>query len=636
MSEVKVLLCGDVEGKFQQLFKRVETVNQKAGPFNCIFCVGTFFGADGNGDLQDYLDGKLKVPLPTYFLDGRPLGREALQGVGVDGVVCPNLTFLSPSGIQELHGLKVAYLAGRYDELSYKDSSTLADGSAVEAGEYRPSHTQQLIKDNQMGTPTPVDLFITNEWGKGVLAGAASPPAEVPAENCSSPVVRDLALELQPRYHVVGTAGAFYQREPYKNQRGHVTRFIALGAVGNSKKEKWLHALGLQPAAQMNAPQLFAVPPGSTICPYTMELPGPPKRTPANMADEGEGQYWRWQDPKAKRQKTPHQRQDQPPPLEGDPAFRVFVGNMNYRTSEEELRSFFEGCGAVEGVRIAIGDDGRPRGFAHIQFGDADAVQRAIQLTGETVGGRQLNIYAHEPRERKDSRRPPPPLPPGGSVDNCWFCLSNPQADVNLVVSIGNEFYVSTDKGPIVPQHMQIIPIEHMPSTVSLSESSAAEYIRYTSALQKCFNEKLSMGLLLFERYLHMREKGGNHCFVGALPIPSDAEKICEKLICEHAERAGFQFEVLPAAPSLESQRQIVKSMVGTREFVLISLPDGKALLYVIKGKGHPINFMREVAAELLGKPKRADWKMCKMSPEEEHETVENFKAIFKEYDIMD
>lgn len=67
----------------------------------------------------------------------------------------------------------------RYDELSYKDSSTLADGSAVEAGEYRPSHTQQLIKDNQMGTPTPVDLFITNEWGKGVLAGAASPPAEV-------------------------------------------------------------------------------------------------------------------------------------------------------------------------------------------------------------------------------------------------------------------------------------------------------------------------------------------------------------------------------------------------------------------------------------------------------------------------
>lgn len=46
---------------------------------------------------------------------------------------------------------------------------------------------------------------------------------------------------------------------------------------GNSKKEKWLHALGLQPAAQMNAPQLFAVPPGSTICPYTMELPGPPK-----------------------------------------------------------------------------------------------------------------------------------------------------------------------------------------------------------------------------------------------------------------------------------------------------------------------------------------------------------------------
>ena len=37
----------------------------------------------------------------------------------------------------------------------------------------------------------------------------------------------------------------FFAREPYRNPRAHVTRFIALAAVGNKDKQKWLHALGL-------------------------------------------------------------------------------------------------------------------------------------------------------------------------------------------------------------------------------------------------------------------------------------------------------------------------------------------------------------------------------------------------------
>jgi hypothetical protein len=51
-------------------------VNKKAGPFKCMFCVGKFFGDDqGAGELQPFLDGSAKVPLPTYFVDGLPFGR---------------------------------------------------------------------------------------------------------------------------------------------------------------------------------------------------------------------------------------------------------------------------------------------------------------------------------------------------------------------------------------------------------------------------------------------------------------------------------------------------------------------------------------------------------------------------------
>lgn len=48
----------------------------------------------------------------------------------------------------------------------------------------------------------------------------------------------------------------------------HATRFISLGAVGNSAKAKWVHALALEPAGTMSAADISAVPPQSTRSPY--------------------------------------------------------------------------------------------------------------------------------------------------------------------------------------------------------------------------------------------------------------------------------------------------------------------------------------------------------------------------------
>jgi|LakMenEpi03Aug12_release.lakeMendotaPanAssembly.Ray.scaffolds.fasta_scaffold3043535_1 hypothetical protein len=44
---VKVLLAGDVDGKIDALFKRVNTVNASNGPFAALLCVGSFFKAEG-------------------------------------------------------------------------------------------------------------------------------------------------------------------------------------------------------------------------------------------------------------------------------------------------------------------------------------------------------------------------------------------------------------------------------------------------------------------------------------------------------------------------------------------------------------------------------------------------------------
>jgi RNA recognition motif-containing protein len=47
----------------------------------------------------------------------------------------------------------------------------------------------------------------------------------------------------------------------------------------------------------------------------------------------------------------------------------VFCGNISFNTSEDSIRDFFSKAGDITSVRIATGEDGRPRGFCHIEFG---------------------------------------------------------------------------------------------------------------------------------------------------------------------------------------------------------------------------------------------------------------------------
>ena len=54
------LVCGDVCGQFNQLFKRVNSVNQKAGPFELLLCVGDFFDDGDNSQWTPYKTGQLK------------------------------------------------------------------------------------------------------------------------------------------------------------------------------------------------------------------------------------------------------------------------------------------------------------------------------------------------------------------------------------------------------------------------------------------------------------------------------------------------------------------------------------------------------------------------------------------------
>lgn len=85
----------------------------------------------------------------------------------------------------------------------------------------------------------------------------------------------------------------------------------------------------------------------------------------------------------------------------------IFVGNLNFKTSEEELRKLFEPYGAVDRVTILTDrDTGRSRGFAFVEMTNAEEGDKAIAgLNGTQLEGRALNVNEARPKGEKSGGR---------------------------------------------------------------------------------------------------------------------------------------------------------------------------------------------------------------------------------------
>lgn len=80
---------------------------------------------------------------------------------------------------------------------------------------------------------------------------------------------------------------------------------------------------------------------------------------------------------------------------------KLYVGNMSFQTSEDELRAHFEQFGAVTDIYVAMDKfTGRPRGFAFVTMGTPEEAKLAIEKTnGVDFGGRQLQVNEARPKE---------------------------------------------------------------------------------------------------------------------------------------------------------------------------------------------------------------------------------------------
>jgi cold-inducible RNA-binding protein len=86
----------------------------------------------------------------------------------------------------------------------------------------------------------------------------------------------------------------------------------------------------------------------------------------------------------------------------------IYVGNLAFTATEQDLRQLFEPYGAVDEIRVIMDrETGRSKGFGFVEMPDGTAARSAIaKLQGHEIAGRTLTVNEAKPREpRREPRQ---------------------------------------------------------------------------------------------------------------------------------------------------------------------------------------------------------------------------------------
>lgn len=254
--------------------------------------------------------------------------------------------------------------------------------------------------------------------------------------------------------------------------------------------------------------------------------------------------------------------------------------------------------------------------------------------------------HLNHQRPKRHKNKGPPPGP-----ESCFFCLSNPNLQTQLITSIGNESYLTTAKGPLptpqsfkdlqFPSHMLIIPLAHTPTLGDINPSNTRdatieEMTLYRRALQSlvAYESKGTLGAVTWE----LSRAGGVHLHWQFMPV--SAELVRKGLV-----EAGFQVEAETERYNQFHKSNVTDSANDVSDYLRIWLwageeekakEDGESTLVldIQPDSRFDLQFPRRVMAKLLGLEDRMHWQDCTQTEDEELSDAEAFKRAFKRFEF--
>ncbi|KAK6916364.1 Cwf19-like, C-terminal domain-1 [Dillenia turbinata] len=270
-------------------------------------------------------------------------------------------------------------------------------------------------------------------------------------ETGTDSTISELVAEMKTRssiigYHIADTKDIYYACERYSNvDVVHGTRFLGLASVRNRDKQKFIHALSPTQASSMTTAEIFLKPPNTASCPYNVIE----KTTHTKEAAEHPGasisdlQYWRY-DASQKWQK--HEE-------DGNKLIMSMGGKCRFWHGVDARDQF------LRGVCYHFINKGKCERCPGCSY------KRSLQDEGESMSTKRSRADSARSNSFKtlDSLKivccicaPSVEHSEGFSLHGffkskgCWFCLLRPSVGLHLLISIGENYYCTLAKGPLV------------------------------------------------------------------------------------------------------------------------------------------------------------------------------------------
>jgi hypothetical protein len=553
------------------------------------------------------------------------------------GVICDNLTYLGACGMREVAGLQVSFFAGTRDASNRPDFDEQMFGG--------------LLSRSRSSSFGGVDILLTNHWSRGLLSNLKDVTiigvATTDITMFGSETISSLSEALTPRYHFAASPNhVAFERAPFFNENRNrpASRFVALSEAFNARKSKFTYAFSIAPMSSLSHSEVISAPEGTTSSPFSftraaleaerqLAISKKRKFDDLEAADAKKSTQMFFDPKRAQRGQAYHERQARPP--------------------EDHQRQYQERKQAhQERIHQQDQKDGRedrddPRG--------QQQQQQQQQQHHHHHNNRPRTEYSRSRFDRDDPRMKQK-IHPLMQRNGCWFCLSNPNVEEHLVVSVGESNYLALAKGGLTADHTLLIPIEHSP----LLDHSNSDLKRYQNALLRCYNSK-DMDIIFWERKLDASSPGStnvssgtdkNHAALQVLPLPKSTFKSIQSGFDAQLEHFGLMFIEL-------EHDQSVAQMVGQSGYLYLDLPcpedeitsssapsssndttkqtetRRKRLLAIIPDKKRvPLQLPRRVLAQALDQPQREDWKACVLTREQEDNTCSGVKEDFGPFDF--